>query len=307
MQTQLLNKNQKTLICIIGPTAIGKTRLSVSVARQFNTEIISCDSRQFFKELKIGAAIPTREEQAEVPHHFIGNLSIAQEYSVGDFEKDAMATLDDLFTKHDLLVMVGGSGLYEKAVTQGLDRFPEIGPGIKSALLKDLQKKGIEFLQERLRQVDEEYYAQVDIHNPVRIIRALEVYEASGKPYSYFRKNQKKIRNFQSLKIGLTAPREIIYNRINSRVDQMMENGLLEEVKSLLPYKNQNALQTVGYKELFDYLDGKVSLDFAVEEIKKNTRRYAKRQLTWYRKDISVYWFDYLETDKILDFIYNSL
>lgn len=298
-----MSKNHKTLLCIIGPTAIGKTSLSISIARNFNTEILSCDSRQFFKELKIGTAMPTQEELASVPHHFIGNISIKQEYSVGDFEKEAIAKIDHLFTKYDVLVMVGGSGLYEKAVTEGLDAFPEVTPVIKSGLIKELQEKGIEFLQKRLLEADEEYYHQVDIHNPVRIIRALGVYEVSGKPYSYFRKNKKKTRNFEYLKVGLTAPREIIYSRINLRVDKMMEEGLLEEVKSLCHYRSQNALQTVGYKELFDYLDGKISLDFAVEEIKKNTRRYAKRQLTWYRRDAHVHWFDYQNTNQIVDFI----
>ena len=298
-----MSQTNKTLISIIGATAIGKTSLSIALAQRLSTEIISCDSRQFFREMKIGTAALSEAELRSVPHHFIGNLSIAQDYSVGDFEKDALQKISKLFKNHDYLIMVGGSGLYEKAINEGLDEFPDIPTGIKENLIREFEEKGIEFLQERLKQVDFEYYTQADIQNPVRLIRALEVYLATGKPYSSFRINSLRNRDFQSLKIGLTAPREIIYDRINRRVEQMMSQGLLEEVKSLLLYRDKNALQTVGYKELFDYLDGKTTLDFAVEEIKKNTRRYAKRQLTWYRKDASVHWFDYQETDKIFDFI----
>ncbi len=299
----LLNKNQKILLSVVGPTAIGKTRISILLAQYLGTEIISCDSRQFFREMKIGTAFPTQEELNSVSHHFIGNLSIEQDYSVGDFEKDALKKISELFEKYDQVVMVGGSGLYEKAVNEGLDEFPDIDPEIRKRLMEELKVKGIESLQQRLKEADPEYYAQVDLQNPSRVMRALEICEGTGKKYSSYRKNQSEERNFQTLKIGLTAPREVIYDRINQRVDQMMKQGLLDEVKSLIPYKNKNALQTVGYKELFDYLDGKTSLDFAVEEIKKNTRRYAKRQLTWYRKDETVHWFDYQEMDKVLKFV----
>ncbi|MDR1877283.1 MAG: tRNA (adenosine(37)-N6)-dimethylallyltransferase MiaA [Flavobacteriaceae bacterium] len=297
-----MNKAQKILFSVVGTTAIGKTSLSIILAQHLGTEIISCDSRQFFKEMKIGTAFPTREELNSVPHHFIGNLSIEQDYSVGDFEKDALLKISELFKKYDQLVMVGGSGLYEKAVNEGLDVFPEGDSEIRKELIREKEESGIGALQQRLKEADPEYYNQVDLQNPVRIIRALEVYLATGKTFSSFRKNRKKERDFTTLKIGITAPREIIYDRINKRVDQMMEQGLLEEVRHLLPYRGKNALQTVGYKELFEYLDGKISLDFAVEEIKKNTRRYAKRQLTWYRKDKTVHWFDYREKDKILEF-----
>ncbi|MDR2122825.1 MAG: tRNA (adenosine(37)-N6)-dimethylallyltransferase MiaA [Flavobacteriaceae bacterium] len=298
-----MNKNRKILLSVVGPTAIGKTSLSILLAGHLDTEIISCDSRQFFREMKIGTAFPTQEELTSVPHHFIGNLSIEQDYSVGEYEKDALKKISELFEIYDRLVMVGGSGLYEKAINEGLDEFPDINPEIKDRLIREHKEKGIEFLQEKLKKADPEYYIQVDLYNPSRIIRALEIYEGTGKSYSSFRKNQIKERNFTSVKIGLTAPREIIYQRINQRVDLMMEQGLLEEVRSLLPYRDKNALQTVGYKELFEYLDGKISLDHAIEEIKKNTRRYAKRQLTWYRKDKTIHWFDYLNTDEILRFI----
>ncbi|WP_128331738.1 tRNA (adenosine(37)-N6)-dimethylallyltransferase MiaA [Apibacter sp. HY039] len=304
MQSSLSNSDKsKILFSVIGPTAIGKTRLSIDIAQHLNTEIISCDSRQFYKEMKIGTAFPTKEELNAVPHHFIGNLSILQEYSVGEYEKEAITKITNLFQNYNQVVMVGGSGLYEKAVNEGLDEFPHADSKIKASLIEELESKGIEYLQEKLLKVDPEYYYQVDVHNPSRIIRALEVYEQTGKPYSAFRKNNKKSRNFTSIKIGLTAPREIIYDRINQRVDKMMQQGLLEEVRELLPYRNTNALLTVGYRELFDFLDGVLSLEKAIEEIKKNSRRYAKRQLTWYRRDNSVHWFEYDETESIIDFV----
>ena len=302
-----MNKFRRNLIIITGPTAIGKTGLAVFIAKFLKTEIISFDSRQFYKEMKIGTAVPTDEERAEVPHHFIQNLSIHQDYTVGDFEKDALQKLEELFQKHDTVVMVGGSGMFEKAVTEGLDEFPEIDKSIREELNQEFENQGIEPLQNELQQVDPEYFEQVDINNPVRIIRALEIYRGTGKPFSSFRKKQITPRNFNLIKIGLELPREEIYERINRRVDLMMEEGLLEEVQSLYEFKHLNSLQTVGYKELFDYLDGKTELDFAVEEIKKNTRRYAKRQLTWYRKDENIKWFSPFEKEEILDYILNHL
>ncbi|NLN32922.1 MAG: tRNA (adenosine(37)-N6)-dimethylallyltransferase MiaA [Flavobacteriaceae bacterium] len=302
-----MNKFRRNLIIITGPTAIGKTGLAVFIAKFLKTEIISFDSRQFYKEMKIGTAVPTDEERAEVPHHFIQNLSIHQDYTVGDFEKDALQKLEELFQKHDTVVMVGGSGMFEKAVTEGLDEFPEIDKSIREELNQEFENQGIEPLQNELQQVDPEYFEQVDINNPVRIIRALEIYRGSGKPFSSFRKKQTAPRNFNLIKIGLELPREEIYERINRRVDLMMEEGLLEEVQSLYEFKHLNSLQTVGYKEIFDYLDGKIELDFAVEEIKKNTRRYAKRQLTWYRKDENIKWFSPFEKEEILDYILNHL
>lgn len=298
-----MNKNSKILWSIVGPTGIGKTALSIELAKNLKTEIISCDSRQFYKELKIGTAAPSSEELSLVPHNFIGNLSIAQDYSVGDFEKDALRKINELFNKYDQLIMVGGSGLYEKAVNEGLDNFPDIDSKVREDLMVEIQEKGLSYLQEELKKNDPEYYSQVDYNNPVRVMRALEIFRGTGKPYSSFRKNLVEKRNFISVKIGLTASRDLIYDRINKRVDLMMEKGLLEEVISLQSYRHKNALQTVGYKELFDYLDGNSSLEFAIDEIKKNSRRYAKRQLTWYRKDESVNWFDYQSTQEIVDFV----
>lgn len=302
-----MNKLRRNLIIITGPTAIGKTGLAVFIAKFLKTEIISFDSRQFYKEMKIGTAVPTDEERAEVPHHFIQNRSIHADYTVGDFEKDALKKIEKLFQKHDTVVMVGGSGMFEKAVTEGLDEFPEIDKSIREELNQEFENQGIEPLQNELQQVDPEYFKQVDLNNPVRIIRALEIYRGSGKPFSSFRKKQTAPRNFNLIKIGLELPREEIYERINRRVDLMMEEGLLEEVQSLYEFKHLNSLQTVGYKELFDYLDGKTELNFAVEEIKKNTRRYAKRQLTWYRKDQNIKWFSPFEKEEILDYILNHL
>lgn len=298
--------NHKNIILITGPTAIGKTGLAVFLAKQLQTQIISFDSRQFYKEMKIGTAVPTDEELAEVPHHFIQNLSIHDEYSVGDFERDALRKIEELFQKYDFVVMVGGSGLYEKAVTEGLDVFPEVDASIREKLISEFNEFGIEKLQKELKISDPEYYEKADIQNPHRIIRALEICRETGKTFSSFRKNNLNPRDFNVIKIGLELPRNEIYERINQRVDLMMNAGLLDEVKSLYKFKELNSLQTVGYRELFDYLDEKISLDFAVEEIKKNTRRYAKRQLTWYRKDEKVKWFSPFEKEEILKFILNS-
>jgi len=300
-----MNKRNKNLIIITGPTAIGKTGLAVFLAKQLNTEIVSFDSRQFYKEMKIGTAVPTGKELAEVPHHFIQNLSIHDDYSVGDYERDALKKLEELFQKYNSVVMVGGSGMFEKAVTEGLDEFPEIDRKIREELNAEFQKSGIEKLQEELESADPDYYSQVDLNNPVRIIRALEIFRGTGKQFSSFRKKQSAQRNFNTIKIGLELPREEIYDRINRRVDLMMEEGLLNEAKSLYEFKELNSLQTVGYRELFDYLDGKSDLESVVEEIKKNTRRYAKRQLTWYRKDEKIKWFSPFEKEEILQFILN--
>lgn len=296
--------NTNTLICIIGPTAIGKTGLAISLARHFKTEILSADSRQFYKEMKIGTAVPNASELAAVPHHFIQHKSIMDPYSVGDFEREAMKTLEELFTKHKTLIMVGGSGLYVKSVAEGLDYFPEVDPAIRKKLNLELEEYGITNLQQQLQKLDPDYYAQVDRENPHRVIRALEICRGSGKPYSSFINKKTADRPFTTIFIGLTAEREIIYNRINQRVALMMEAGLLEEAKKLYPKRKLNALNTVGYKELFQYFDGNCSLEQAVEEIKKNTRRFAKRQLTWFRKNDEIKWFDAsTPPGKIIDFI----
>ena len=284
---------RNTLITIVGPTAIGKTALSIKLAKHFNADIISCDSRQFYKEMTIGTAVPETAELAAAHHHFIQNRSIFEEYNVGSFERDALQKLDDLFEVNPVQIMVGGSGLYVDAVLKGLDYFPEVDVKIREELTTQLQEKGIEHLQEKLKELDIETYNNIAIDNPHRIMRALEICIGSNTPYSSFKNKPKCPRNFNSIKIGLNAEREIIYNRINLRVDNMIANGLLEEAKKLHSNKKLNALQTVGYRELFSFFDGDFTKDFAISEIKKNTRRFAKRQLTWFRKDQEILWFDY--------------
>ena len=288
-----MQPKRKTLLTIVGPTAIGKTRMAIALATHFGTEILSCDSRQFFKELRIGTAVPSAEELAQVPHHFIQHKSIFESYSVGDFERDAIALLDKLFKKHDVVVMVGGSGLYAKAIIDGLDDFPEVDEVIRQELNEAYAQKGIEYLQELLKTLDEVQYNQMDVQNPQRLIRALEVCRASGKPYSSFLQRKEKQRDFTSAQIGLTADRTEVYERINKRVDMMLEEGLLIEAQDMMPYKHLNALQTVGYKELFSFFEGEYSFEAAIEAIKMNTRRFAKRQFTWFQKDKRIKWFDY--------------
>jgi len=284
--------NNKYLIAIVGPTAIGKTSMGIELARHFNTEIISADSRQFYKEMQIGTAVPSKAELKAARHHFIQHISVEEDYSVGDFERDAIQRLQELFLKHDVVVMVGGSGLYIDAVVKGLDEFPEVDPQIRLNLKEELEQEGLGNLQEELKTLDLEYYSEVDLQNPQRVIRALEICRGTGKPYSDFRKKNTKNRFFDTLYVGISAEREIIYERINRRVDIMMQQGLLEEVKSLFMKRELNALNTVGYKEIFKYLDAQWDLDTAVSEIKKNTRRFAKRQLTWFRKNKAINWFD---------------
>ncbi|SEB40029.1 tRNA dimethylallyltransferase [Tenacibaculum sp. MAR_2009_124] len=284
-----------TLITIVGATAIGKTALSIKLAQHFGCEIISCDSRQFYKEMAIGTAVPNDNELAMAPHHFIQNRSISEDYNVGQFEKDALLKLDELFKKSPIQIMVGGSGLYVDAVLKGLDYFPDVDPEIRKNLSLKLESEGINVLQEQLKDLDIETYNSIAIDNPHRLIRALEICLGSEQTYSSYKNKPKAPRNFNSIKIGLKADREIMYARINKRVDIMMNNGLLEEVETLLPHKHLNALQTVGYRELFDYFSGKFTIDFAIDEIKKNTRRFAKRQGTWFRKDETIIWFDFQE------------
>lgn len=295
--------NNKYLISVSGPTAIGKTGLAIFLAQQLSTEIISCDSRQFYKEMKIGTAVPSQSELEKVPHHLIQHLSVFDNYSVGDFERDALQKIDELFKTYDTVIMVGGSGLYEKAVTEGLDEFPEVNPNIREELNSEWKEFGLEKIQQELKEVDPVYYEEVDLKNPIRIIRALEVYRSSGKPFSSFRIQNKTKRDFKIVKISLDLPREEIYDRINRRVDAMMNEGLLKEAMELFPHKHLNSLQTVGYRELFEFFEGKTDLETAIENIKKNTRRYSKRQLTWNRKDKSMEWFSPKEKNKILNYI----
>lgn len=282
-----------TLVCVVGPTAIGKTSLAISLANYFSTEILSADSRQFYKEMSIGTAVPSSQELRAAKHHFIQHKSITELYSVGDFEKEALIKLTNLFSEKDKVILVGGSGLYIDAVTKGLDVFPKIEPNLREELNAIFKEKGIHFLQNELKEVDPVYYTKVDLQNPHRLIRALEVYRSSGEPYSSFLNQPKQERPFQTIYLGLTADREYVYSRINKRVDLMIENGLLQEVENLASYKNYNALQTVGYRELFPFFEGEITLDEAISEIKKNTRRFAKRQYTWFNKNSEIKWFDY--------------
>ena len=303
----------KYLITIGGPTAIGKTSWSIIIANHFNCEIISCDSRQFFKEMTIGTAVPSVAELALAKHHFIQNKSIFENYTVGDYEKEAIAKLDELFLTNDYAILVGGSGLYVDAVLKGFDEFPEIDPNLRLEVNSNYEKLGIGHLQQKLEQLDPNYYKTLTIENPQtllnpqRMMRFVEVCIGSGKPYSSFLNQKQNSRSFTPILIGLEAERKIIYDRINQRVDIMMHEGLLYEAKKLYPNKELNALQTVGYRELFSYFDHEISLDFAVEEIKKNTRRFSKRQLTWFKRNENTKWFDF-ETpiEKLITYI-NSL
>ncbi|TBX66595.1 tRNA (adenosine(37)-N6)-dimethylallyltransferase MiaA [Flavobacterium silvisoli] len=298
------------LITIIGPTAIGKTSLSIALAKHFECSILSCDSRQFFKEMSIGTAAPNKDELDAAPHYFIQNKSIFENYTVGDFEQEAITKLDELFSANNVQIMVGGSGLYVDAVLKGFDDFPDIESTIRSKINSDFELLGIDYLQNKLKEFDGKYYQKLltenpqTLQNPQRMKRFVEVCLGTGKPYSSFIGQKKNNRHFMPIIIGLEAEREVMYDRINKRVDIMIKEGLLEEAKALHPYKHLNALQTVGYRELFDYFDGKVSLKFAIEEIKKNTRRFAKRQLTWFKRTENAVWFDYLtEQEKIINYI----
>ncbi|AZI34502.1 tRNA (adenosine(37)-N6)-dimethylallyltransferase MiaA [Kaistella carnis] len=283
----------KKLISIIGTTGIGKTKLAIQIAQHFSTEIISCDSRQFFKEMKIGTATPSAEELAQVPHHFIGNLSIKDYYSIGQFEKDAIQKLEELFRTRDIVVMVGGSMMYEKAVLEGLHDLPEANEENQTKLQRMLNDEGIGKLQTLLKDLDIDYYNKVDKDNPRRLFRAIDIIWQTGKTYTENIADQVNKRDFEVIRIGIQSPREIIYERINQRVDLMVKNGLVEEVESLIPFKNNLALRTVGYSELFNYFNENWTLDFAIEEIKKNSRRFAKRQLTWYRKEDNINWVNF--------------
>ena len=297
------------LITIIGPTAIGKTSLSIALAKHFGCDIISCDSRQFFKEMRIGTAVPSEKELTSVTHHFIQNKSIFENYTVGDFEKEAITKLDELFLKNNIQIMVGGSGLYVDAILKGFDDFPDIDNSIREKINTDFEQLGIDYLQNKLKELDAEYYQKIKLENPQtlqnpqRMKRFVEVCIGTGKPYSSFLNQKKNQRRFTPIIIGLEAEREIMYNRINQRVDIMMTEGLLAEAAALFPHKNLNALQTVGYKELFDYLNGQLSLSEAVERIKINTRQYAKRQMTWFKKDAGIKWFAPLQMDEMIEFI----
>jgi tRNA dimethylallyltransferase len=280
-----MKEKEKYLIVIGGATATGKTELAIDIARHFRTEILSADSRQFYREMTIGTAKPAEEELAAAPHHFVNFLSIFEEYSVGDYEKEALALLDELFSKHQVVVLAGGSGLFIRALCDGLDDYPDVPVEIKRELEATYREQGVSALQEELHRLDPDYFSRVDVNNPQRLLRALSVCRASGLPFSSFQQRGKRKRPFTPVFILLQMEREKLYDRINRRVDAMMEAGLPDEARSLYTYHHLNALQTVGYQELFEYFEGKLTLDKAVEKIKQNSRRYAKRQMTWFRKD----------------------
>ena len=291
------------MIVFVGPTAIGKSSLAIKIAGHYQTEIISADSRQFYRELNAGTAKPSEAELNHVTHHFINSLSIHDSYSVGQFEIDSLARLDQLFNSHDVVVAVGGSGLFIDALCHGLDQIHESDPDLRLELKRLFKEKGMEALQLKLSQLDPEYYGTVDLSNPHRLIRAIEVCMLTGEKYSGFRKNEKKKRNFSIVKIGLNDERSIVYQRISERVDAMINAGLLEEAKEFFSLRHLNALKTVGYRELFDCLDKRLSPDEAIELIKRNTRRYAKRQLTWFRRDQEINWFKTDEAPKIIELL----
>lgn len=298
-----MQNSGKYLVIVAGPTAVGKTDVAIQLAQKWNTEIISADSRQFYNEMSIGTAKPDRKQLSIVTHHFVGQLSIHDYYNVSIFEKEALQVLDSLFEKHQLVFMVGGSGLYIDAVCNGIDDFPDPEPELRSYLKGVFQDEGIEKLQQMLSALDPEYFETVDINNPNRLLRALEVCHTTGKKFSEQRLNSSKKRDFQTIKIGLNLPRPELFSRIEMRVDQMIEDGLVNEVKNLLPFRHLNALNTVGYKEIFEYLDSKITLQQAIINIKTNTRRYAKRQLTWFNRTGEYTWFEPTQLNEITNYL----
>ena len=292
-----------------GPTAVGKTSLSIQLAKRFQAEIISADSRQFFKEMEIGTAKPTRNEMAEVPHHFINSHSIHDDYNVGYFEKEVLVFLDELFEKHDVAFVVGGSGLYMKALCEGIDEMPAIAAEIRQKLNAEFEQNGIEYLQKEVAKSDPSYFEIVDRYNPQRLIRALELYRGTGKNMSFYRaQNEKQIeRPFDIVRIGIERPREELYRRINVRMEQMIAEGLFQEAEELYKFRHLNALQTVGYSEIFGFLDGKYDREEAIRLLKRNSRRYAKRQMTWFKRDPEFVWFSADEIEDILVYISRKL
>lgn len=299
-----MEENTKYLIVVAGPTASGKTSLAIELAQHFEAEILSCDSRQFFKETNIGTAKPNAEELASAVHHFVDCLSIKEAYNIGDYERDVLSFLDTYYQKNNIAIMVGGSGMYIRAVCDGLDVYPAVDENIRVQLNELLEKEGIEALQEELKMADPVYYSKVDTSNPHRLIRALEIFRGTGEPFSSFQGKNKVQRPFKVIKLGIDWDRTELYDRINRRVDLMLEAGLLEEAKALYPQRALNALQTVGYREFFDYFDAKISLEEAIELVKRNTRRYAKRQLTWLRKETNLHWIKARTSEtEVIDFL----
>ena len=297
----------KTLIIIVGPTAVGKTDLCVKIAKLLDTEVVSADSRQFYRELAIGTAKPTIQEMDGVKHHFVNSHSIQDYYSVGDFERDCLAVLEEIFQKKDVAILTGGSGMFIKMITDGIDEMPEVDLTLRQNLAQRLENEGLEALANELKQLDPIYYEEVDIHNTQRVLRALEVCMATGKPFSSFRKNQKVERPFQMIKIALERPREELYTRIDKRMDMMLASGLEAEAKSVMDFREHYALKTVGYREIYEYLDGEYDRDEMVRLLKRNSRRYAKRQMTWFKNQDEFYWFDAKNEEKIIDFVKSCL
>lgn len=298
---------KKTLVILLGPTGIGKTDLGIDIALHFKTEIISCDSRQFYREMSIGTASPSTEQLEKVKHHLVNHISVNDYYSASRFEDDFMELAKKLFAHHDILLMVGGSGLYIDAACGRIDKIPDVDPSVRKKYLDKSQNEGLESIRADLRLLDPDYYKIVDLKNPKRIIRALEICETTGKPYSFFLQKKGKTRSFNIIKVGLTMNRQALYRRINERVDKMIAEGLEEEARKLIKYRNYNALNTVGYKEMFRYFDGEISRVKAIELIKRNSRRYAKRQLTWWARDEEIAWFNPREQEKIIRFIDNVI
>ncbi len=293
----------KTLVVLTGPTGIGKTSLSIEIAQHFKTEIVSSDSRQIFKELSIGTAVPSKEELEAIRHHLIQTHSITENYNASRYEHEALAVIEKLFQQHNVLLLVGGSMLYIDAVYKGIDIMPDADPEIRNNLKTQLETDGIESLRLQLKQLDPTYYDKVDLKNPARIIHALEICLMTGKPYSSFRTNPQKERPFNIIKVGLNTNREVLHQRISRRVDEMLKQGLIEEARRVYPQKHLNSLNTVGYRELFDWFDGSISKEKAIELIKRNSRRYARKQITWFRRDEQMKWFGPNQKEEILDYI----
>ena len=291
------------LIIVTGPTGIGKTKLCIDLAKHFSTEILSADSRQIYKEMEIGTAVPSEDELKAVKHHFIGNVSIHDYYNVSRYENEAIALIEKLHKKHKVVILTGGTGLYINAICKGIDIMPDPDPKIREQLNNQLKTEGIEILQKQLKVLDEEYYNTVDLNNPARLIRALEICKQTGKPYSSFRKTKDKVRSFKTIKIALNTDRDILYDRINKRVNLMAEAGLIKEVKSLYQHKNLTALRTVGYQELFDASDGEYSIEEGLERIQNSSRRYARKQISWIRRDSEYQWFEPNNTSEIIKYI----
>ena len=298
---------QHYLVTIVGPTAVGKTAVAIAMAKYFNTEIINADSRQFYREMKIGTAIPSAGQLAAVRHHFIGNRSVQEYYNASMYEYEVLALLTELFDRYDVIIMAGGSGMYIDAVCNGIDDFPAVNALVRENLKSAFQQKGIDWLKSQLKESDPAYYSQVDLNNPKRLLKALEIITMTGRPYSSFLTRQKKERNFGIIQTGLNIERKQLYENINLRVENMIRKGLVEEAKALHPFRKLNALETVGYKEIFDHLEGKTTLEEAIDLIKRHTRQYARRQLTWFRKNKNVHWFSPDEQEAMIGYITNCM